>query len=167
MTPTWSSSPVSTSQMQARRSQPAVSTWFTFSLKDDISNYDDDDEKAPAALQPANPQRSPPHCDSPTTCREKSVLSISCVEDFPGLPFLLKNKDFLLAFLIGTALEKNIYQKKIVGKERLGSNWIMKQASALSRAAANTIMNRSWPAESSSLSSPIHVNLAMIYSNTH
>ena len=35
---------MSTSQMQARRSQPAVSTWFTFSFKDDISNYDDDDD---------------------------------------------------------------------------------------------------------------------------
>ena len=97
---------MSTSQMQARRSQPAVSTWFTFSLKEDNSNYyddddvdddnddddddddddaDDDDKKGPAVLQPANPQRSPPHCDSPTTCREKSVLSY--VEDFPGLPF--------------------------------------------------------------------------------
>ena len=35
---------MSTSQMQASRSQPAVSTWFTFSSKDDISNYDDDDD---------------------------------------------------------------------------------------------------------------------------
>ena len=56
---------------------------------DDDDDADDDDKKGPAVLQPANPQRSPPHCDSPTTCREKSVLSISCVEDFPGLPFFV------------------------------------------------------------------------------
>ena len=33
----------------------------------DDDDDDDDDKKGPAALQPANPQRSPPHCDSPTT----------------------------------------------------------------------------------------------------